>query len=58
MSDSKDAVNWSDVLLVTGTTLVNNTINFYPIEKALFYGTTIAGAAYLMGFKRFCSESR
>jgi hypothetical protein len=56
-SATEDAVNWSDALLVTGTTLVNNTIKAFPKEKAIFYGTTIAGAAYLMGFERFCSES-
>lgn len=52
-----EAVKWADLLLVTGTTLANNTISSFPKDKTLFYGTTIAGAAYLGGFNRFCCES-
>jgi len=50
-----DAVTWADLLLVTGTTLVNGTIK--PVlgsKPVIFYGTTIAGAAHLMGWERFC----
>jgi hypothetical protein len=50
-----EAVDWADLLLVTGTTLANGTIapllNKKPI---IFYGTTVAGAAHLMGWERFC----
>jgi hypothetical protein len=52
---TEDAVNWADLLLVTGTTLVNGTI--MPLigsKPIIFYGTTIAGAAHLMGWERFC----
>ncbi len=54
------AVDWADLLLVTGTTLVNGTIEqFLGKEKpVLFYGTTIAGAADLMGWPRFCAKSK
>ncbi|MBW1997678.1 MAG: hypothetical protein JRJ29_06905 [Deltaproteobacteria bacterium] len=53
-----DAVAWADLLLVTGTTLVNGTIqDFLHIKPLLFYGTTIAGAAYLMDWDRFCAKS-
>jgi len=52
---TEDAVEWADLLLVTGTTLANGTIapllNKKPI---IFYGTTVAGAAHLMGWERFC----
>lgn len=48
------------IILITGSTLVNGTIDGL-IENALrhkrrvvFYGTTIAGAAYLLGLERFC----
>ncbi len=54
-----DAANWADLLLVTGTTLVNGTIP--PVlgnKPVIFYGTTIAGAAHLMGWERFCPCSR
>ncbi len=54
--DTGDAVRWADVLLVTGTTLVNRTIRpFIGPKPVLFYGTTIAGAAHLMGWDRFCA---
>jgi hypothetical protein len=50
-----DAVDWADLLLVTGTTLVNDTIDEFLDQKpVLFYGTTIAGAAALMNWNRLC----
>ncbi|MCF8050672.1 MAG: hypothetical protein K9L59_05500 [Desulfobacterales bacterium] len=50
-----DAVSWADLLLVTGTTLVNNTIDAFLDQKpVLFYGTTIAGAGALMNWDRIC----
>jgi len=50
------AIQWADLLLITGTTLVNNTIGQFSDRKpVIFYGTTIAGAAYLMGWPRFCA---
>ncbi len=55
---TQDATQWADLLLVTGTTLVNGTITEFVGEKpVLFYGTTIAGAAYLMNWDRFCYSS-
>jgi hypothetical protein len=51
------AMAWADLMLVTGTTLVNDTIEEFLIQKpVLFYGTTIAGAAHLMGWNRFCAK--
>ena len=53
-----EAVNWADIILVTGTTLVNDTLSrFLTSKPVIFYGTTIAGAAHLMGWKRFCACS-
>jgi len=53
-----EAVAWADLLLVTGTVLVNGTIDAFLTEKpVIFYGTTIAGAAALMGWQRFCDQS-
>jgi len=48
----------SDILLITGTTFVNGTA-FDLLAKAAgkpvyFYGTTVAGAAALMGYRRLC----
>ena len=52
------AVAWADLLLVTGTTLVNGTLpDFLNKKPVIFYGTTIAGAAHLMGLERFCAYS-
>jgi len=50
-------MRWCDLALVTGTTVVNGTIE--PIlemaqEKAIFYGISIAGVARLLGLERFC----
>ena len=49
-------VNWSDLVLCTGSTLSNGTItNFLDLEKeVLFFGTTLAGAAEMLGCKRMC----
>jgi hypothetical protein len=56
--NTEDAVQWADLLLVTGTTLVNHTIHSFLNKKPLiFYGTTIAGAAHLMDWDRFCISS-
>jgi len=54
---TEGVVVWADLLLVTGTTLVNGTIGqFLGHKPVLFYGTTIAGAAYLMNWDRFCAK--
>ena len=56
--NTEDAIQWADLLLVTGTTLVNGTIeSFLGSKPVLFYGTTIAGAAHVMGWDRFCPRS-
>jgi len=49
-------LDWADLVLCTGSTLANASIeNFLDIGKdVLFYGTTGAGAAALMGWKRLC----
>lgn len=53
------AIHWADLLLVTGTTLVNGTIGQFLNQKpVIFYGTTIAGVAYLMGWKQFCVHGK
>lgn len=50
-----EAVAWADVLLVTGTTFANDSIAEFLTDKpVVFYGTTISGAAALMGWERYC----
>lgn len=51
-----DLVKWAQVLLVTGSTMVNGTIHFWLAapKPVIFYGTTIAGTAALLGLQRYC----
>ncbi len=52
---TEDAVNWAELILATGTALANGTITPLMNKKPIiFYGTTVAGAAHLMGWERFC----
>lgn len=56
---TEDAVNWADLILATGTVLANGSITPLMNKKPIiFYGTTVAGAAHLMGWERFCPCSR
>ncbi len=50
---------WADLFLVTGSTVCNGSIiDFLPIKKpVIYFGTTIAGAASLLGLKRLCPQS-
>ncbi len=55
---TSEAIEWADVLLVTGSTLSNDTVSrFLTGKPVLFYGTTIAAPAYLMNWERFCASS-
>lgn len=53
----------SPLVLITGTTLVNGTIDGLLDladrygSRVVFYGTTIAGAAHLLGLERWCASS-
>ncbi|MFA7119535.1 MAG: DUF364 domain-containing protein [Sphaerochaetaceae bacterium] len=57
--DRTDALRWADMVLCTGSTLANGTIvNYLNIGKeVIFFGTTLAGAAKLMGLRRWCFAS-
>ncbi len=56
-----DVIRWSDIILATGTTIVNNTIDEIieasKNKKLYFYGVTIAAAAYEFKLNRLCFES-
>ena len=53
-----DALAWADLVVATGSTLVNDTLEGVLGGKpTLLYGTTVAGAAALMGWDRFCARS-
>lgn len=57
---TKDAIHQADVLLVTGSTVVNGTLETFLVEDTptIFYGTTISAIADLLGLTRFCCLSR
>jgi len=55
----KDIKQWADLILATGTTLVNDTIdNFIGSIPVIFYGITISGAAKLSNLNHFCPLGR
>ena len=55
VSLTKEILSWADIVLATGTTVVNNTLTSLLIEKPIiFYGVTIAGVAYLKGYEQYC----
>lgn len=52
---TQEHINWCDLIVVTGSTIVNNTINDFLVGKpVLFYGMTITGSAKLLGFDTYC----
>jgi len=54
-----EVLNWADLLVVTGSTLANDTVGQFLLDRpVIFYGTTIAGAASLMGWERFCAKAQ
>ena len=54
-----EACSWAELILCTGSTVCNGSIvNFLGYDKVLYYGTTLAGAAALMGLPRLCFSDR
>jgi len=62
--DSEEIFRECDLILATGSALANGTIDDILEEarrhpkQLVFYGTTIAGAAYLLGLERWCPCAR
>ncbi len=55
----REALAWADLLVVTGSTVTNDTLGDFLTEKpVIFYGTTVAGTAALLGLERFCAKSK
>jgi hypothetical protein len=52
----QSAIDSADLILCTGSTLCNGTIVDYmlPDKDVLFFGTSAAGAAKLLGLSRIC----
>ena len=54
-----DIISWADLLLVTGTTLINETIDqFLGDIPVIFYGITVNGAAEILHLNHFCPLGR
>ncbi len=54
-SHTQENLDWCDIAVVTGTTIVNNTIDQFRTSKpVIFYGVTISGVAKLLGLNHFC----
>ena len=52
---TKEILSWADLILATGTTVVNDTLTPLLMEKPIiFYGVTIAGVAYLKRYEQYC----
>jgi len=52
---AREHLEWCDIAVVTGSTIVNNTIDRFRISKpVIYYGITISGAARLLGLNHFC----
>jgi len=61
ISDYEEVIReWSDLVLCTGSTICNGTIvDFIGLDKpVLFFGTTLAGAAPILGLDRICFADR
>ena len=53
--NTQEHLDWCDVALVTGTTIVNDTIDHFRTAKPIiYYGVTISGVAELLGLNHFC----
>jgi uncharacterized protein (DUF4213/DUF364 family) len=52
---TQESITWSDLCVVTGTTVTNGTLPDFLIQKPkVFYGVSIAGAAKILNLRRFC----
>jgi len=55
VAHTEEILSWADLVVATGTTVVNDTLTPLLIEKPIiFYGVTIAGVAYLKGYEQYC----
>lgn len=56
ITDKDAAIEWSDLILCTGSTICNGSIIHYlDLNKdILFFGTTISGSADILNIKRLC----
>lgn len=59
VAHTEEIISWADLIIATGTTVVNNSIEPLLDKKPIiFYGVTISGVAYLLNYHQFCCYSR
>lgn len=52
---TRQNLDWCDLALVTGTTVVNGTFSqFMAFKPVVFYGVTVSGVARLLDLNHFC----
>ncbi|MGB9617178.1 MAG: Rossmann-like domain-containing protein [Desulfomonilaceae bacterium] len=52
---TEEVLGWGELILATGSTCVNGSIlSFVGRKPVVFYGVTVAGAAAVNGYQRFC----
>ncbi|MFC2070091.1 Rossmann-like domain-containing protein [Chloroflexota bacterium] len=62
-TDTKRLISWCDILLATGSTIVNDTFDGIKAEtaiqgkKLIIFGVTGAGVSALLGLERLCFQS-
>ncbi|WP_338823621.1 hypothetical protein MHOCP_18170 [Moorella humiferrea] len=55
-SRTPEIIAWSDLVLATGTTAVNDTLSgVMGVKPVVFYGVTISGIARLEGYEQYCA---
>lgn len=55
VENTREVVDWADIVFATGTVLANDTIDeILSTKPMVFYGVTIAGAAVLLDLDRYC----
>ena len=54
---TREIIDWSDIVLATGTTAVNGTLPSIVCDEkpVIFYGVTISGIAKIAGMEQFCA---
>lgn len=57
--NTQDALNSAELILATGSTVVNDSLNNFILndKPTIFYGTSVAATADILGLNRFCPES-
>ena len=52
---TQENIAWCDLAVVTGSVIVNGTIDELSIRKpVIFFGVTVAGPSILLGLNRYC----